>query len=81
MPATDRFVFLNEEGELSGPGSWNDPVRGKLWLYNLHYFDDLNAVGASERMDWHRALIQRWVEENPPTAGSATILTEGAANT
>ena len=46
MPATDRFVFLNEEGELSGLGSWNDPARGKLWLYNLHYFDDLNAVGA-----------------------------------
>jgi len=70
MPATDRFVFLNEESELSGPGSWNDSARGKLWLYNLHYFDDLNAVGALGRMDWHRALIQRWVEENPPTAGS-----------
>ena len=77
MPETDRFVFLNEEGELSGPGSWNGAARGKLWLFILHYFDDLNAVGASERMDWHRALIQRWVEENPPTAGSATILTEG----
>ncbi len=77
MPATDQFVFLNKEGEMSGPGSWNDAARGKLWLFILHYFDDLNAVGASERMDWHRALIQRWVEENPPTAGSATILTEG----
>ena len=70
MPALDRFVFLNEEGKLSGPDSWNDPARGKLWLYNLHYFDDLNAVGASERLDWHRALIQRWVVENPPTKGN-----------
>jgi len=28
MPATDRFVFLNEEGELSGPGTWNGAARG-----------------------------------------------------
>jgi len=70
MLALERFVFLNEEGKLSGPDSWNDPSREKLWLYNLHYFDDLNAVGASERLDWHRALIQRWVVENPPTKGN-----------
>ena len=47
MLTTDRFVFLNEKGELSGPDSWNDPAREKLWLYNLHYFDDLNAVDSA----------------------------------
>lgn len=51
MLAVDRFVFLREEGEVSGPDAWNDPARGKLWLYNLHYFDDLNAVGAAENPD------------------------------
>lgn len=65
MLAVDRFVFLREEGEVSGPDAWNDPARGKLWLYNLHYFDDLNAVGAAERLDWRRGLIQRGVVENP----------------
>ncbi len=70
MLAMDRFVFLNEEGKLAGPESWNDPARAKLWLYNLHYFDDLNAVGAADRVDWHRALIQRWVDENPVGFGN-----------
>jgi hypothetical protein len=45
---------------------WNDPAREKLWLYNLHYFDDLNAVAAAKRTAWHRALLARWVAENPP---------------
>ena len=70
MLASDRITFLNEEGGLSCPESWNDSTKGKLWLYNLHYFDDLNAVGTSERTDWHRALIQRWVNENPPGVGN-----------
>lgn len=62
--------FLNETGDIAGSAAWNDPARDKLWLYNLHYFDDLNAEGASERCDWHRALIDRWVEENPPPRGT-----------
>jgi len=70
MLSADRFVFLNEEWKLSGPESWNDHAKEKLWLYNLHYFDDLNASGADERVDWHRALIQRWIAENPPVAGN-----------
>src|SRR5690606_39267896 len=41
-----------------------------LWLYNLHYFDDLNALDASARMDWHRSLISRWIAHNPPTEGN-----------
>jgi uncharacterized heparinase superfamily protein len=40
-----------------------------LWLYNLHYFDDLNARESDSRRDWHSALIRRWVEENPPARG------------
>ena len=84
MLAADRFVFLNNEGGLTGPESWNEqdastnvmpdsirnPARDKLWLYNLHYFDDLNAVGAAERVDWHRALIERWEDENPVGLGN-----------
>lgn len=70
MLTMNRFVFLNEEGELTGSDSWNDPTRDKLWLYNLHYFDDLNAIDSAERTDWHRALIQRWVDENPPRVGN-----------
>ena len=70
MLALDRVVFLNEEGALSGSNSWNDPARDKLWLYNLHYFDDLNAADASERVNWHRGLMQRFIDENPPVSGN-----------
>ncbi len=49
---------------------WNDPAADKLWLYNLHYFDDLNAAGRDAREAWHRALMARWIAENPPGHGN-----------
>ena len=65
-----RFRFLSVERELATSATWNCPDWPKLWLYNLHYFDDLNADGAAARIDWHRALIARWIDENPPAAGN-----------
>ncbi len=70
MLGPTTFRFLNQEHRLPEQGGWNDAAREKLWLYNLHYFDDLNARDAAARTPWHRALIQRWVAENPPTAGN-----------
>jgi uncharacterized heparinase superfamily protein len=61
---------LNETHELEKPEDWNRVDWEKLWLYNLHYFDDLNAHGAEARTDWHRALISRWIAENQPGRGS-----------
>jgi len=69
MPAADRFRFLNVEQLCATPGDWNVAGRAALWTYNLHYFDDLNAAGGAERAGWHRALLDRWVEQNPPGAG------------
>lgn len=66
----DRFKFLNKEHSVDSAAGWNDPAREKLWLYNLHYFDDLNAQNASARSGWQGALIERWVVENPPTTGA-----------
>jgi uncharacterized heparinase superfamily protein len=63
------FRFLGVEATLS-PRQWNDPGRALLWTYNLHYFDDLHAVDAADRDDWHRALVTRWIAENPPASGS-----------
>ncbi len=65
-----RFRFLNEEHELSSAANWNNPAWEKLWLYHLHYFDDLVASWAEERSAWHEALIRRWVAENPPGSGN-----------
>lgn len=63
----NQFVFLNETGTLA---DWNDPQRNKLWLYNLHYFDDLNSQDASARVDEHNDLINRWINDNPPGLGN-----------
>lgn len=65
-----RFNFLSIEHDMPAQGGWNDTALEKLWLYNLHYFEDLNAEGAHERTAWHLALMQRWVAENPPPSGN-----------
>lgn len=70
MLGPDSFCFLNQPGRVLRPEDWNDSCRDKLWLYNLHYFDDLNAEGAERRRAWHEALIRRWIQENPPTSGN-----------
>jgi uncharacterized heparinase superfamily protein len=64
-----RFRFLNEEHEIRSAGDWNNAGWPKLWLYNLHYFDDLNAEGCDSRQRSHLALLRRWVSENPPGRG------------
>ena len=64
------FRFLNQTHECASAGDWNAPARDKLWLYNLHYFDDLNAAGAAVRRDWQSALVNRWIAENPPPQGN-----------
>jgi glycosyltransferase involved in cell wall biosynthesis len=64
-----RFRFLNEEHDILSPADWNHAGWADLWLYNLHYFDDLNAPGADVRGQWHRSLLARWVSENPPGEG------------
>ncbi|MCU6433908.1 heparinase II/III family protein [Undibacterium sp. Jales W-56] len=69
MSGFGQFRFLNDEGDLTQIG-WDDPAREKLWRYNLHYFDDLNAEGAASRYDWHLALLQDWVGKNLPGQGT-----------
>ncbi|QFI64802.1 heparinase [Qipengyuania flava] len=65
----DAFHFLGEAGSLDEYG-WDDPRQSKLWRYNQHYFDDLNAKGADDRRVWHVELLKRWIAENPPTSGT-----------
>lgn len=65
-PAT--FRFMGEARTLAADG-WNPAGAEALWLYNLHYFADLHSAGAQDRRAWHRALMTRWVAENPPGTG------------
>jgi len=66
---TDSAEFLSERRNIQHAAIWNDPSVGKLWLYNLHYFDDLLASSASRREE-HRAFMDRWISENPPAGGN-----------
>jgi uncharacterized heparinase superfamily protein len=58
-------IALKDSGE-----TWNDPALPKLWLYNLHYFDDLVAVGAATREPALAALLRRWIGQNPQARGN-----------
>lgn len=64
------FHLLNRARIVDTAADWDDPRDAKLLRYNLHYFDDLNAHDAAARADWHRALIARWIDENPPGQGT-----------
>lgn len=64
-----EFYFLNQSGSLKDLG-WDNFATEKLWRYNQHYFDDLNATNAIERTAWHQSLLQSWIENNPPGQGT-----------
>ena len=64
------FKFLNKKFTLKSAEDWNAKNQDKLWLYNLHYFDDLNAINSEQRFVWHNNLIQKWIEDNPVGFGN-----------
>lgn len=67
-PGGTRFRFLNAEHEVTAAEDWNRQEWGKLWLYNLHYFDCLRQPALPEQAG--KAWIARWIAENPPGAGN-----------
>lgn len=69
--ARDTVRLLNVERRCVAAADWHPPEASKLWIYHLHYFEDLNARQASLRCEWHREWLQRWVQENPPGLGEA----------
>ncbi len=60
----EKANFLNHAASIASKHIWNDPLQEKLWLYNLNYFDALNACDAMQR-EWAYSLLQRWIKENP----------------
>ena len=63
-----EFTFLNKSGILDDIG-WTGDGRSKLWRYNQHYFDDLNASRSGERHDWHSNLLADWLVKNSSCQG------------
>jgi len=69
LVAPRQFRFLNRDGDLNELG-WDSPGADKLWRYNQHYFDDLNAFNTPARRGWHQALIKDWIAQNQPGTGT-----------
>ncbi|MBN1307366.1 MAG: alginate lyase family protein [Chitinispirillaceae bacterium] len=69
MVSATTATFINHTADIGSPQCWNDGSFDKLWLYNLHYFDDCNAEGFEKRSAWHEDLIARWINENPVGKG------------
>jgi len=69
-PATSDGETYSFLGHTSMHGdACNSRSHSKLWLYNLHYQNDLNSVGASERAPLLNSMIERWIQNNPPIEG------------
>lgn len=66
----NRVVFLSLSGSVGSADSWNDLTKEKLWLYNLHYFDDLNSSDFYLREQLHLNFINKWILENPACTGN-----------
>lgn len=57
--------FLNHKKRLNFPHDWHCETPSKLWLYNLHYFEDLLSDNAHDREQFHRELLDLWIDQNP----------------
>ncbi len=62
--------FLNHTKKLDLPGDWNNESPSKLWVYNLHYFEDLLSDNAEEKRNFHLQLLKSWVDQNPVGYGN-----------
>ena len=66
----NKVRFLSLDGSVDSVSSWNCDSKEKLWLYNLHYFDDLNSSSFKERIELQGSFIDQWIDQNPPALGN-----------
>jgi len=67
--ADGSFRFLNQSRPGDFPGLWRDTSQSRLWLYHLHYLDDLSASDSQPRPIGGIDLLLSWIRDNPPFAG------------
>lgn len=61
--------FLNHQGRVNCQNDWNNEKEEKLWLYNLHYFDDLSSFDSHSRKELQKHWVDKWIDENPASNG------------
>ncbi|MEP4546005.1 MAG: alginate lyase family protein [Saccharospirillum sp.] len=64
----NRFTFLGHSAVVGA--DWNDSTFPKLWIYNLHYLDNLNSIKSDQQDEINQNLVARWVEANPVMQGN-----------
>ena len=65
MLSQNVFIFLNKKETISLETDWNNKKFPKLWLYNLHYFDDLNSgIQSSYNNELRLKLVNKWIQNN-----------------
>ncbi|WP_415905150.1 heparinase II/III family protein [Neptuniibacter sp. QD48_55] len=63
----DFYTFLNIK--VKATEVWKQTDLPKLWLYNLHYHDDLSSDAIFQDKVVCEQLISNWIENNPPVIG------------
>lgn len=66
--ANGECNFLNQKGCVRTADDWNNSEHSKLWLYNLHYFDDF--VSSNRNRDLQLEWLNRWLEHNAESHGN-----------
>ena len=61
--------FLNYQKTLDLPSDWNNEKPSKLWVYNLHYFEEFLSENASQKEQFHQDLFNLWIDQNPVGLG------------
>ena len=65
MLSKNTFIFLNNKKDICLEKDWNNKNFSKLWLYNLHYFDDLNSnIQSSYKNELRVNLVHQWIDNN-----------------
>lgn len=60
-----NFSALNKSIKINFKTSWKNQKHGKLWLYNLHYFDFLNSKIDYHNTEFYLTVIDKWIDNNP----------------
>lgn len=66
----NNTYFLNHSTKLNLPTDWNSKKHSKLWVYNLHYFENLLSDNMDTDNIFHINLLHRWIDDNPPGHGN-----------
>jgi len=61
----NEFLFLNLKHTFTDKINWDHSEHGKLWTYNLNYFEFLNQSDSGKWNDRYSEILRNYVSELP----------------